>query len=805
MESLLRDAGFAVRQLRRRPGFTLGIVAALAIGIGFNTAVFSFVESILLRPLPLPEPDRLVGIWDKQPSNDVWSLSAPEYLDLKEQSRSFEAVSGFVFETFALTGRDVPEALRGVTCDRDFFRTIGSRAALGRLFDTTSAGGEAVLSHGAWARLFGMELKAIGSSIILNGQSVEIVGILPNEYQYPPGRDVWVSSRTPAPLSRGMSEAQSKNRGWHYLPVIGRLRNGVSLTSAASELHLLGAASGAGSLDPSLIHRAHLKPFRSMLVGDVESTLWLLMGVVAGVLLIACLNIAALHLSFILGRRQELALRVALGASKWQIARQVLVEGLVLGLAGGGAGLLLAAWGIDLFAAWGKDVLPALRAVSLDSGVLAFTFAIALVSGVGFALLPALLAVRAQPMEAMKLGGPSSTRRSGGRSMLVVAEIGVALALLAWTGLVVRGFFELRSVETGLDPRGLYFAQGLAGPQYDGPDAEARRALKYRELLDAVRLLPGVQAAALTLNVPLSGSRNADLEVEGYAKAAGETPVSQIGIVSDGYFAAMGIPLLAGRTFDSRDVAGAQPVLIVNAAFQKRFFGDRDPLGGRVRCGTDDASVAIWCTIVGVVGNVRQVSIREVAAPELYAPLAQNPEPVVDLVLRSQLGGDALLPQLRRVLQTVLPDQAVHPLRPMATFFAELMATEELVSLLTAFFAVVALGLAMLGVYGAVSHSTAQRTKEFGIRAALGARPGDILRQVLMGGLTLAGGGLLVGVPLALLGARVVRSQVYIGEGNELVILAGAGALLFLCALLACYFPARRATKLDPMSALRYE
>ena len=807
MDNIIRDARFGLRSLLRRPGFMVVALVAMAIGIGFNTAVFSFVETILLRPLPFPAPQELVSIRERQPGYSSASLSAPDYLDLKAQSQSFAVMSGFVNDGFTLTGRDEPEALRGVSCDKDFFRVTGDKAALGQLFTPGFNGREAVLSHGAWGQSFGMDPNIIGKVITLNGDPVVVSGVLQEGFHFPESRDIWVSSTTPAPVNLRAGENSLHERGSHYLRAIGRLKSGLLLSSASAEMEVIGARLDALYPESNRGHRPTIVPLRDQVVGAVESPLWMLMLAVAGILLIACFNVAALQLASTAARRHELAIRAALGASRLHIARQIIIEGLVLSVGGGAAGVLLAAWGIDLLALWGERVLPHVHSFSLDLGALGFTVFTAVVSGLGFALLPAISAMRTHPMEALRQGSRTASVKSSVRSGLIVAEVAIALVLLAGTGAVVRSFIELRSVHTGVDSEGVFVAEALGGPRGGEKAAGARRLQAYQRLLAETRAIPGVESAALIQDLPMSHSTsNGTIDVEGYPKVKDERVTAEFQVASLDYFSAMHIPVVDGRIFTGADREGGRPVVVINEAFRRRFYQNREPVGRRIRVGDGIGQKdEDWLTIVGVVGDVRQHSVQEPAAPEMYLPLAQSPVPEVDLVIRSHLRADTLLLSVRKALHVALPDQALRRLRPMNDFIAGFLATEQLLLKLTALFSAVALGLAMLGIYGVVAYTTTQRTRELGIRAALGAQPADIVRLVMGGGLRLVGVGLLVGVPLALLTLRALRTQLYLQEPNNAWTLLAVGLLLSLAAGVASFLPARRANKLDPMVALRYE
>jgi putative ABC transport system permease protein len=777
-------------------------VLALAIGIGFNTAIFSYVEALLLRPLPFPAAEQVVFIREHKKNYPPSSISAPDFLDWKAQSHSFQGMSAFVYTLYVLTGRDVPEALVGLGTDTDFFQVTGEKAELGRVYLPGSAGGEAVLSHGAWKRLFGMDVTVIGSTLTLNGEPVTVVGVLPEGFHYPSERDVWVSSRTKVPVERRETADVLNNREDHYFQAVGRLKPGVSLASAQAELKLIGHRLATLYPDSNSEEDwGFLQPVREQLVGKARAPLWLLMAAVGAVLLIACLNVASLQLASLAGRRHELAVRVALGATRWQLARQVLVEGLVLSALGGVSGILLAAWSNDVLAAWSRDSLPRLDPAGLDLRTLLFTLAVSLVSGVAFAVMPALAATRAHPMEALKAGGRTASGGTRRRAALVATEISVALVLLVGTAIVARSFLQLRGVKLGFDPHDVYVVRTVFGPPGTDDAGEARRAQAYESFLSQIATIPGVESTALVMDLPLSYSRSAGgIEVEGYKPAPDEGPHSDFEVVSPRYFQTMRIALSQGRTFDQTDRSGGRPVALINEAFRRRYLAGRESLGARIRKNGQE-----WLTVVGVVADTRKNNLQDEIGPELYRPVAQAPEPEVDLVIRSSSGIDSLLPSLKKAAQLALPDWGFRKVQPMAFFVDDFLRTERLLLQLTTLFSVVALGLALLGVYGVIAYTSQQRTREFGIRVALGAQPRDILTMVLTGAVRLTAAGLAIGLPLAVFAGRALRSQLYGAQAFDPLLLASISGLTLVTALAASFLPAWRATRLDPMVALRYE
>ncbi len=805
MGNLLSDIRFALRSFLKSPGFTLAALVTLALGIGANSAIFSVVNSVLLEPLPFPRSHELFMVWENHEAKggprEEWT-GAAGFVDWRRENRSFSGMAAFTGWAPELAGFDQPESLIGARVAADYFGVLGVQPVVGRGFraEEESAGKErvAVLAHGLWSRRFGSDPTLVGRTISLNGLPHTVIGVLPAEFRAPIIGDAEVF----APF---VFDPVPDDRGNYFLQVIGRLKPGVSRQAAQADFDRLGAALAAAYpidlKDVGLL----LTPLLDRVVGPVKTPLLVLLGAVAMVLLIACANVANLFLTRATARRRELAVRSALGANRGRLVGQLLTESLLLALAGGALGMLLGSWGLDVLRVLAPAGSPRIEELAIDRTVLGFTFAVSVATGLLFGLAPALSASR--PRLAAAMGEGSRGSSSGGnrlRGSLVVAELALGLALLASAGLLLRTLGSLSRVDPGFDPERL-----ATGTLYF-PQARFAQAAEAGALLDEVtaRLLarPDVEAVGAVSVLPLSGSQiDVSFGIEGRMPAPGEELPTDFRAASPSYFDAAGIPLLSGRLFDSGDHAAAQKVALVSRAFADRYFAGEDPVGRRMRIGNVQNPEAPWWTIVGVVGSVRDNRLDRAPDPEVYQPLAQRPSRGMTLVVRAKTDPAPLLAALRDTVSAADPRQPVANLATMEELVSRSLAPTRFVVFLLLAFAGLALVLAAVGVYGVMAYATAQRAREIGIRMALGARGADVLNLVLRRGLTLVAIGLALGLVASLGLGRGLASLLYGVEPGDPATLATVSALLAAVGLAACYLPARRAARVDPVETLKSE
>jgi len=813
METFLQDLRHGIRMLRNAPGFTAVVLLTLSLGIGVNTLMFSAVNAILLRPLPYPDPERLVSVPSTRPSRgiDRMTVSLPDYQDWKAQSRSFESWAALMQDSFVLTGAGEPRQLRGARVSAAFFNLLGIGPALGRGFlseeEQPGRHRVAVLSHALWQQQFGSDPAVVGRSITMNGASFTVVGVAPAGFQYPDSKiEVWV------PLA--FSPGGGGDRESRFLRVIGRLKPGVTPARARREMEGIARRleqtyaenKGVGVL---------IIPFRSDLVGDLSASLWMLQGAVAFVLLIACANVANLLLARSSSRRKEIALRLALGAGRVRLLRQLLTESLLLAAAGGVLGTLLAAWGLNLVLALVPGDLPRVDEISLDARVLAFTAGLSLVTGVLFGLLPARRATRVDLVDPLKEGGRQmigGRRNRGTLKLLVVSEVALSLVLMVGAGLLTNSLLRLRAVNPGFDPENLLTVQ-LSLPVSKYPDA-AKKGEFIRRALSGIGSLPRVLHAGATNDLPL-GSTEFNryyqmTEAEGRKSAARpeqEPPVA-VFEVTPGYFRAMGTPLLKGRAFGEQDDAGAPVVAIVNEAYVKRYLADGEPLGRRIRLGSPESWYP-WMTVVGVVGEATLERLGQFPFPMVYTPHLQGTaigtSPTMILAVRTDGDSPGLATAIRAQVHRIDPDQPLGEFRTMSSLVSRSLMEPRFQTVLLALFACLALVLAAIGIYGVIGYSVKARTCEIGIRVALGAGPRDVLKMVLQEGAALIVVGVGAGAVGALAAARLLSKFLFGVSATDPLTFVMVSLVLAGVGLLACYVPARRASKVDPMTALRFE
>jgi putative ABC transport system permease protein len=802
MKTFWQDARYGLRMLLKKPGFTLTAVITLALGIGATSTIFSFVNGILLRPLPYLDSERLVLLDEiaARQGNASMGVSPPNFLDWREQNRVFTGVAAFDDGGYSLTGNGEPERLPGAGISYNTFEILGVAPILGRTFtaEEDRPGNDLVviLGHGLWERLFGAKPEVIGQKVTLNNRSRTVIGVMPPDFKFPEVADLWV------PLAIDTSQWTRNDHGWS---AVARLKPGVTLEQAQSGITAVARRIEEQNPVTNEGMGVNLIPLREGLAGDYRKALLILMGVVGLVLLIACANVANLVLARASARAKEVAIRTALGAGRWRVFRQLLTESVVLGLMGGSLGCGLAFWGLDLLLAAIPIDLPFWMKFNLDGRVLGFTAGVTLLTGLVFGAAPALQTSKVDLNEALKEVGRSASGASRHRMLrsLVVAEVALSLVLLIGAGLMMRSFMRLQHTNPGLNPRNLLTLRvNLPGVKYNTPE---KRQIFYKELLERVSALPGVQAAGAVSRLPLGGVNwGRSLTVEGFpVLPVGQAPAVNHCVITPKYFRAMGIPILIGRDFTDADARDPMKVTIIDERLAREYWPNESPIGKRVRFGPPEDNEP-WHTIVGVVGAVKHESLNLTRRKTVYLPHAEIAINGMALAVRAA-NPEKLAPAIRGQVKAMDPDLPIIDVRTMTEVISRSVWQPRLYAILFGVFAAVALALASVGVYGVMAYSVSERTREIGLRVALGARRRDVLKLVFARGLalTLIGAGIGLGAALAL--TRLMQSMLFEVSATDPLTFAGLAALLSLVATLACYLPARRATKVDPMIALRCE
>jgi putative ABC transport system permease protein len=807
---MLSDLKYALRMLTRSPTFTIIAVLTLALGIGANSAIFSVVDTILLRPLPFKAPDQIVMAWAHyvNDSGGRGVHSFPDYIDLRDQSQSFSGMAAFTRAAAILAQTEDAQSLEGVAITPEIFDVLGVPPLLGRGFTQEEAKDQGVrvivLTYPLWQRAFGGDSKILGQQITLSARSYTVIGVMPSGWKFP-----IEDERIDYVIPLQYLVASLNNRGSHFLSVVGRLKPGVQIRQAEADLSAIAGRLSKQYPDTNMNFTSMIvMRLHSDVVGDVRPALIILLGAVALVLLIACANVANLLLARAASRSREIAIRTALGASRLRVIRQLLGESLLLALMGGTAGLLLAWWGVDLLGAAGPQGLPHLAQIKVNFAVCAFTFVLAIGSTVLFGLIPALQVSRPSVNESLQQGAKGST---GGlhtnrlRAFLVVSQVSLSLLLLAGAGLLIKSFFNLRATNPGFDPQRLMTMQ-LTLPRVRYPEVD-QQIRAHDAIMEKISAIPGVESAGGVNPLPLSGNiANLSLMVSGAAPLPrGNHPGAGWLIVKPDYFQTMKIPILKGRVFTRADTKDSPLVVMINEAFVRKFFPDRNPIGQQVMIDRGEGK-APPCEVVGVVGNSRHDSLSAPPGPEMYVPFPQDPTRTLDVVMRvasTNLVG--IQADVKRAVHEVDKDLFVPKLEPMTTFLSTQLAQPRFNMMLLAVFAGVAMVLAAIGIYGVIAYSVTQRTREIGIRMALGAQRTQMLGMVLRQSLTLVVVGIGIGFLVALGATRVMATLLYGVEANDISTYLLVTFLLGGAALLASYFPARRAMKVDPMVALRYE
>jgi putative ABC transport system permease protein len=810
LETTLQDIRYAARGLRKNPGFTIVVVLTLALGIGINTAIFSVVNAVILRPLPYQEAERLVWIWGSNEQLGVRQgyLSVADIFDFQRQSSQFEDMAAWTTLPINLIEENQSERLEGILVSPNFFRTLGVRIEVGRDFEPGEAqegrNQVVIISNGLWRRRFGADPAVIGRRLKLDRydtNSFIVVGVAPPEVQFPSRTDVWMPD---------IDVAGNGERGGHDLRAVARLKLGATSAQAQSELNIIARRLEEQYPATNNGWRVTLTPVRDVILGTPYKAMWVLFGAVGCVLLIACANVANLQLARSARRSKEIALRAALGAGRARIIRQLLTDSVLLALLaliGGVIGLLVAWWVVSWLGVIGPDTIPRLREVTIDGRVLAFTCVATFLTGIASGLLPALQASRPDLNEALKEGSRGATASAGSgrlRSLLVVSEIAMAVLLLVGTGLLLKSFWLLRNVDPGFrEEHVLTAAVSLNRDKY--MQSGERPALFFRQAIERIRALPGVQSVGAISHLPFGGRGvNLGFTLEGHQATSGEdTMRAELRVISPQYFEAMSIPIKQGRAFTEQETSSSSPVIIVNEAFARQFLQDAAPLGKRVRIKLRQGYEG---EIIAVVGDVRHRGYDTDPRPEMYISYLQNTVwPVMNLVVRTRNDPGAMTAAVKREIEAVDPTQAIFNVQPLARFLSDSIADRRFNVLLLITFAAVALGIAAAGIYGVMAYTVAQRTHEIGIRMALGARRPDVLKLILGQGVGLVACGLGIGLVGAFIVTRLMASLFYGVSTYDPLTFIVVAILLTLIALLACYVPASRATKVDPLIALRHE
>ena len=799
--NILADVRYGIRMLLRKPGFTAVAVLTLALGVGANTAIFSVVNGVLLRPLPFAEPDRLVWMWGNiRNGGNRASVSPLDFLDYRERNDTFEEFAAIIGVPvpFNLTGDGEPERLNAAVVTGNYFQALGVRPTLGRVFlpENEKPGRDqvAVLSQGLWQRRFGGDPSIVNKTVTLDGKTFEIIGVMPPEFSFPQTAELWV------PMNFDYSPEMKQRKG-HFLRPIGRLKAGVTIAQAQADTDAVARSLEEQYPESNTGWNLRLVPLRDQIVGNIRPTLFILFAAVGFVLLIACANVANLLLARAASRQKEIAVRTALGAAPFRIVRQMITESVLLALIGGALGALLATWGVDLLVKLGSGDIPSTARVSIDATVLGFTLVISFLTGLLFGLAPAIQTLKLNLSETLKEGGRSAAdgaHRNRTRSLLVVFEGAIAVVLLVGAGLLIRSFMELQQVGPGFNAKNvLTMRVDLSREKYS---AREKAASLFEQIESRIAGLPGVETVGMVSELPLSGQPN-DMPFT----VEGRPPVNMVDgfdadfrRVNQHYFAALRIPLLRGRNFTEQEVRQSAKVVVISELLASQVFPDEEPIGKRLLMMGKDAF-----EIIGISGDIRHRSLESQPFPAMYMPTYAMGW--MNLVIRTQRDPMTLATAVRKELQSIDPDQPVAAVRTMESWLYSSVAAPRYRTVLLGLFAAVALLLAAVGIYGVISYTVSQRTNEIGIRLALGARRSDVLKLIVGRGMTLALAGIGTGLAAAFGLTRLMSNLLFGVSTTDLMTFVVCAVLLSGVALVACYLPARRATRVDPMVALRNE
>ena len=815
MERTLQDIRYCIRTLVRSPGFTAAAILTLALGIGANSAIFSLVHGVLIRPLAYSEPERLVAIFSQEGSSvpSRSPTSPANYLDWKRQGKSFEVMAAAHPWAPSLTGEGHPERLEALKATPELFDLLGAPAALGGTFrapgDGASDGRVVVLGHGLWQRRFGGDGGVVGRSLILDGEAYEVLGVMPPGFEFPPfwatGAELWV------PLI--FTPEQAENRGASYLRVFGKLKPGVTVAGARQEIETIAAGLQTAYPESNRFVGAHLEALQEPVVAPVRTAFWLILAAAGLVLLLACINIAGLLLARGLGRRQEIAVRSALGAGRWRLARQLVTESLLLSLAGGTAGVLMAVWGLDLVLALGRDVIPRADEVSVGGATLIFALVTSLLTGLAFGVVPALR-TSSQGLGLDSARGSRGTSRGQRRlqGALVIGQVALAMVLVVGAGLVGRSLLRLQQLDPGFRTDHLLtLTLSFAGERYE---ERAQQDLLFTEVLREVDALPGIQRAGLINHLPIGGDRwGLEFSIEGRPQGEGALPAASQRVATPGALEALGVTILEGRLFDDGDHSSSVPVVLINRTLARRYFPEGGAVGSRLRLGgppsledVDDREP--WRTIVGVVSDTRQWKLTDELSPGIFFPYRQNPVAWWrHTTLAVHTPGDPLaaVESVKKAVWKVDELLTVSQVRSVRQILEAESGEQVLHTWIFGLFAAVSLLLAAVGLYGTLSYQVRLRRRELGIRMAFGARRGSLFGRIAVQGLALAAVGASLGLAAAVGLQRTLAHLLFELSPTDPATLAGVTIFVLLVALVACWVPARRATRVDPVVVLREE
>ena len=817
-----QDVRYGARMLLKNPGMSIVVIVALALGIGANTAIFSVVNAVLLRPLPYDESDRLVFLNEKSQVLDEMSISYPNFTDWRAHTQTFEKMGVYNRASYNLTGTGEPERLVTGQVSADLFSVLRVNPLHGRLFtnDEDAPGGPpvVVLSYPLWQRRFGGQLSILNQPLTLNSKTYTVIGIMPEKFLYPSRVEMWV------PVGQLSGDPSWQARGNHPgLYGVARLKPGATLAQADADMNTIATNLEKQYPDTNAGNRVRLRPLIEIYVADVQRALWVIFAAVGFVLLIACANIANLLLARATARRKEMAIRTAVGASRWRIARQLLTESILLSLIGGALGLALARWGIDLILYISPDAIPRSREIGLSWIVLAFTVGISFLTGILFGLIPAIQAGDVDVHETLKESARGTSGRHWLRSSLVVVEVATTLVLLIGAALLIRSFYLLQKVNPGFSHEHLTsFSISLPEIKYSSFEA---RASFYNRMLENLRALPGVESAAAASGLPLGNNGwQTSFVVDGQPPPPREqTPLMEACRVTPDYFTAMNIPVVRGRVFTDHDdrshlagrdlsklsedeqaVEGVNKI-VIDEEFARRHWPNEDPIGKRIKIGGPDPN-APTVEVIGVVGRVKMESLNQNSdRVQGYFAFSQAPGNDMTVIIKAASDPNQLISSARNVVKSIDTNQPIYSPRTMDEIRAESVAPERLSLTLLSLFAGIAFVLAIVGIYGVMSYSVTQRTHEIGIRMAIGARPVDVFRMILGHGIKLALIGVVIGLVGAFLLTRLMATMLFGVAPTDVPTFAGISILLVSVALLACYLPGRRATKVEPTISLRYE
>lgn len=808
MDELLLDLKYAVRSLRRRPAFVFIVVLTLALGIGSNTAIFSAVNGFLLRPLPYPKPDRLMALYETRMDQKTGSallgqyqtlgLSYADFLDWRKQNSVFQGISLFIPQSVNFTGMERPDRMRGGFVSANFFSVMGVNAAMGRTFlnqEAEPGSRLVVLQQDVWKNRFGSDPQILGKKLNLNGEPFTVIGVMPPHFQFPLDEiEIWL----PVTSYPGFSLDRTERNFFG----IGRLKEGVSLNRAQAEMDAIARRLTEQYPDQNAGIGVKIDPFKNAVVQDLKTSLLILLGAVGFILLIGCGNIANLLLSLGLARRKEFSIKAAIGAPRSRLIRQTLIESILLGILGGFAGLLFGIWGVDLLLKISPQQLPGGITVGLDKNVLGFTFLVSILAGIIFGLAPALQLSSTRLFHFLREGGDSISRDQGRASrLLVVAQISLSLILLIGSGLLMKSLWQLVLVNPGIRTDNLLSMEyRLPRNKYAEEDQQWRF---HQQVIDRIREVTGVESAAIVRGLPFSGNGSTATFVvpDRVLPPKGSEPTALFNTVSTEYFQTIGIPLLKGRNFQSQDDLKAPVVTVINEKLANQIWPGEDPIGKRIHFTDED----ITATVVGIVGNAKQYTLNEEFQPQIYIPLSQNPGIFATIVVRTAIDPMSLAEQVKAAVWRVDKDQPLWKVRTVQFLLKRDVSARKFLVILLVSFAILALLLTLVGLYGVVSHFVKRRIREIGIRMALGAQRHDILRMVLRQGVALTAAGILLGVAGAIAITRIMTSLLFQVKPSDPSTIVLGIVFLVAASLFTSLIPAYRATRIDPIKALHYE